>query len=305
MKALVIGYGSIGLRHANILEKLGCHVAVMSRRIIDFNPCFNDIPTALHSFHPEYVVVANRTSEHFDTIKALAEYGFNGYLLVEKPLFETPADLPANDFSLFAVAYNLRFHPVLVRLKKFMSSTSIKPITADIYAGSYLPEWRPGRDYSRSYSAKKNEGGGVLRDLSHELDYVYWLFGQWLRLTAMGGHFSTLDIETEDACSLLMETLHCPLVSIHMNYLDRIPRREIIMNSDRHTVKADLINNTFSINNSPEVFAVNRDDTYCRQHQCILEGRSKELCTAEEALETVYTIKAAEKAIYMNCWVER
>ena len=41
---------------------------------------------------------------------------------------------------------------------------------------SYLPSWRKTVDYTKSYSAFPNRGGGVLLDLSHEIDYLKWLF---------------------------------------------------------------------------------------------------------------------------------
>jgi len=44
LKVLVIGYGSIGQRHARVLTELGCHVAVMSRRPIEFQPCYSELP---------------------------------------------------------------------------------------------------------------------------------------------------------------------------------------------------------------------------------------------------------------------
>ena len=33
-KALVIGYGSIGSRHARLLDELGCEVGVVSQRVL-------------------------------------------------------------------------------------------------------------------------------------------------------------------------------------------------------------------------------------------------------------------------------
>lgn len=304
MKALVIGYGSIGQRHAHLLTELGCQVAVLSRRSIEFSPCYSGLSEALVHWQPDYVVVANRTSEHYQTIEKLVNIGFQGRVLVEKPLCVQASELSAHKFSKVAVAYNLRCHPVLSRLKTFLKN-SAKLVTSNIYVGSYLPAWRPNTDYRKSYSAKKSEGGGVLRDLSHELDYVLWLFGPWRRLTAIGGHLSTLEIDSDDVYSLLMETERCHLVSIHMNYLDRIPRREISVNTDHHTVRIDLIKNTLEVDGVQEAFNVARDDTYRMQHQAMLNGNVKDLCTLGEAMETLFTIEAAEQAARLHIWIER
>ena len=39
----------------------------------------------------------------------------------------------------------------------------------------FLPDWRKNIAYSKSYSSIKKQGGGVLLDLSHELDYATYL----------------------------------------------------------------------------------------------------------------------------------
>lgn len=304
MRALVIGYGSIGERHARLLVEAKCSVAVVSRHSIDFAPHYSELSQALSEWHPEYVVVADRTSEHHQAIESLVKHGFQGRVLVEKPLFDRPATLPRHSFSLAAVAYNLRCHPMLVKLKSLLDDSK-KVVTANIYVGSYLPDWRPNTDYRQSYSAKRNQGGGVLRDLSHELDYVLWLFGSWRRLTASGGHVSHLEIDSDDSYTLLMETKRCPLVSIHMNYLDRVPRREILVNTDQHTVRVDLINNTIVIDGIQEAVSGARVDTYRAEHQAMLTGNAEGLCTLEDAMETLVTIEAAERAATSHVWIAR
>ena len=304
LKALVIGYGSIGRRHARVLTELGCRVAVMSRRSIVFEPSYSKLSEALSVWQPGYVVIANRTSEHFQTVEALAQYGFRDYVFIEKPLFDQSSEMPKQSFSHIAVGYNLRCHPLLRRLKSFLDDAG-NMLTAHVYVGSYLPHWRPDTDYRKSCSAKSKEGGGVLRDLSHELDYVIWLFGHWQRLTAHGGHLSKLEIDTEDAFCLIMETEFCPLVSIHMNYLDRVPRREIIVNTDHHTCWVDLIKNKITVDGIEEFVTVGRDDTYRAEHKAILEEKMEGICTVEEAMETLVTIETAEKASLLHTWVER
>ena len=43
MKVIVIGYGSIGSRHASVLTELGCRVAMVSRRNIDFDLSYSSL----------------------------------------------------------------------------------------------------------------------------------------------------------------------------------------------------------------------------------------------------------------------
>ena len=304
VKALVVGYGSIGQRHARILKELDCMVSVVSRRSILFSPHYANTLDALRDWQPDYVVVADRTVEHRPTIETLVQHGFQGRVLVEKPLYDKYYAFPPHEFSNVAVGYNLRCHPLLRKLKRFLDkATTI--ISAYIYVGSYLPDWRQNRDYRESYSAKKNEGGGVLRDLSHELDYALWLFGPWRRITAMGGHLSPLEIDSDDAYCLLMETPRCPMVSIHMNYFDKTIRREISVNTDQHTAIVDLIGNKIEIAGNEEMVDVKRDDTFRSEHRAMLAKRAEGLCTLEEAMETLFTIESAERAAELHEWIER
>lgn len=304
MRALVIGYGSAGSRHAKILKKLGCAVAVVSRREIDFSPRFPTVSEAIKKASPDYVVIANRTHEHYKTLLELKKEDFRGTVLIEKPLFQTlPQKPPDFLFTRIFTGYNLRFHPLLKKLKAFAEKETL--VSAQIYVGQYLPNWRPQRDFRRTYSAHRKEGGGVLWDLSHELDYVNWIFGDWRALTALGGHFSSLEITSDDVFSLLMITEKCPVVSIQMNYLDRNSRREILVNTNRSTVKVDLIQGSFQVNERIEKIGLAKGDTFRLEHQAVLKTNYDGLCTFADGMEVQRMITAAEKASRNKVWIFR
>lgn len=303
MRSLVIGYGSIGSRHARILEELGCPVAVVSRREVPVAPRFADLGQAVREFRPEYAVVADDTARHAQTIAALRESGFRGKLLVEKPLFHKVLDCSRDGFAEAFVAYNLRFHPLTRRLRALLAREKVLSVQA--YVGQYLPLWRPGRDYRGIYSADREAGGGVLRDLSHELDLLNWLLGGWRRLTALGGHLSGLEIDSDDTFGIMMQTGNCPVVTLQMNYLDRVGRRRIIVNGEERTFEADFVAGRLMVNGDCEEFGVERDHTYREMHQALLEGRSGELCSLAEGLDVVRMIDAAERAVEEERWVAK
>ena len=77
-----------------------------------------------------------------------------------------------------------------IRYKKIWS--------VNIFCGAYLPCWINNIHYSKSSSAKKKLGGGVLLDLSHELDYIQWLFGKMEIEYCKSKKLSNLNIETDD-----------------------------------------------------------------------------------------------------------
>lgn len=303
MKALVIGYGSIGSRHSRILKELGCQVAVVTARKVPVTPHFETIVEATLAFVPDYIVIATETARHMEAVAELSDIGFRGTLLVEKPLSHRVCDIGTTAFHGSFVAYNLRFHPIFQRLHELLITKKILSVQA--YVGQYLPSWRPERDYRTVYSANKHAGGGVLRDLSHELDLLNWLLGGWLKLTALGGLFSNLEISSDDVFSILMSTARCPVVTVQMNYLDRIGQRRIVVNTEEQTIVADFIAGHILVNDVLEEFNIDRDHSYREMHRTLINGSRQDVCTLREGLEVLQMIAAAEKAVEEERWIVR
>ncbi|QMV41699.1 Gfo/Idh/MocA family protein [Cohnella cholangitidis] len=303
MNVLIIGYGSIGERHAELFEKLGCKVGVVSSRDpIEKYQYFRTTKSAMMKSDWDWVVISNRTVEHYLTLNELIRLNYTGSILVEKPIFESPKEFAHLPLEKIFVSYNLRFHPCIQKLRYLLQGETL--LSAQFYVGQYLPGWRPGQDYRQTYSASKAMGGGVLRDLSHELDLVLWLLGKWNWVTAIGGTYSQLELDSDDVFALLVQTEHCPVVNVQLNYIDRIAQRKIIINTERHTFAIDLINSTISVDGTEERMETTRNTTYVAQHERIVNGEYEQICTFREGIEVMRLIDAAETSASQKVWMK-
>lgn len=299
---LVVGFGSIGARHARILTDLGFVVHVVSNRKIQGFAHHSDIPAALGSAAFDYAVICQPTSFHYQAALELKKNNFQGRLLIEKPLFEK-GDYP----SLFPLApyvgYNLRFHPIIKKIVELIQGVPL--YSMHVYCGQYLPQWREGRDYRETYSSSIKHGGGVLRDLSHELDYICHLTGKWEEIAAWGGKVSDLEIDSEDLFGFLIKTEKCPLISLQINYLDLRAGRQIVLNGEGLSLKADLVSGLIEFNNEVIEYSVARDQTYIDQHKDILSDGPEFACTYEQGLDILELIEASQRAAEKKIWITK
>jgi predicted dehydrogenase len=295
--ALVIGLGSIGQRHARVLQELGHHVATVSRR---GSGDYISVASAVASSNPAYAVVATETAKHVGTLDELADAGFRGTVLVEKPLFAKAGPAPDYPFGRLVVGYNLRFHPVMTAFAARLRGR--RAITVSAYVGQDIRDWRPGRDHRTTASATAEAGGGVLRDLSHELDYLLWLFGPWRRVAALGGSSGARQLEVEDHISLLLEMQGSQAVQVHMDYLDRPGLRNIRVNLEHETIEADVSSGRLIVNGETTDYPNERDQSYRDMHLAAIKGESP-ICSLPEGLAVMDLIDASERALDSQTWI--
>lgn len=267
--ALVIGHGSAGQRHERVLTELGFDVAIVSRRS-DVGG-FTSIREALAAKAPDYVVVATETMDHARALDELTHLPGNPRILVEKPLFGASEDAPGTEIPELCVGYPLRMHSGLRKLREEIAGQTV--ISAQIYCGQYLPDWRPDRDHRETYSSDRAKGGGALHDLSHELDYACWLFGDCLELNAIGGTYGDLGISADDSWGILASFERCPIMTLQLNYLFRPLRRDCVVVTRDHSYELDFRANTLvqdgaCIDRDP----LGKDALTQRLHQSNIEG---------------------------------
>lgn len=302
-RALVIGQGSIGQRHARLLTELGSDVAVVSGQSGLAYPTYGSVGEGLKDWLPGYVVVANATVDHMPTIQSLAAMGYRGRLLVEKPLTAKAEPFPADLSPLSRVGFNLRFHPVLQGLKSRL--VGHRALQLSIHCGQHLADWRPGRDFRSSYSAHAGQGGGVLRDLSHDLDYLLWLAGPWRRVSAVGGNLGVLGIDADEAWSILIELANGATAVVTLNYIDRPARRQIHVTTGQGAVTADLVKGRLEGLGDAQDVRPERDATYLAMHRAMFQPTDNpDLCDVEQAQAVDRLVLAIEKAAKTKAWVE-
>ena len=292
IKTLIIGAGSIGLRHSEVLKKIGHKISFVSNRIDLKELIFFSIHEALKTFKPNYIVICRDTNKHISTLKEINDdsYNYKGKILVEKPVSVNIEAIEKINFSTnhIFIGYNLRFHPCIQKLKSILENEIC--LSASIYAGQFLPNWRPNRDYRLTYSSKKNKGGGVLLELSHELDYLLYLFGNCLNTVCWEKKLSNLDINCNDSAISLMEFEKCQFVSLNLNMIDKKSRRDIVINTQKNSYKIDLVNSIFETNDYKEIMENDKNISYNEMHKDILNKKRKISCSFNEGKNIMYLI---------------
>jgi predicted dehydrogenase len=248
MKVLIVGLGSIARRHMRSLLELvpDCEfVALRSSLNVNLEKGVRNIFNLNDEIlNFDFAIVSNPTNLHHEAIRLLGDSGIP--LFIEKPPLGSldHADeligLLEENQVLNYVACNLRFHPCILHLKNDILSRMPRINEVNVYCGSYLPDWRPGVDYRKSYSSIPSLGGGVHLDLFHEFDFTTWLFGPPQNISSVLRNVSSLGIDSFDYANYCLE-YDCFTVSIILNYYRRKSKRLIEIVLDDRTLLVDLI----------------------------------------------------------------
>lgn len=253
-KIAFCGLGSIGKRHLrNVCEylnqkgntftidlyrsKVGSDVPLDIRPLVTSIYSYDDI--AESNIMYDVVFVTNPTSVHYDTIQKFKHRTKSFF--IEKPVFDK-TDIETSLFeelkdTICYVACPLRYSAALQYVKQnidFSKSFSVRAISS-----SYLPDWRPGQDYRKCYSAHRDMGGGVGIDLIHEWDYLTWLFGNPVETYSIQRKISNLEIDSDDIAIYIGRTSTIS-IELHLDYFGRSMIRTLEMFLPNDTIRCDI-----------------------------------------------------------------
>lgn len=277
MKVVFFGLGSIGERHARILKEFFPTYELFAFRSTQSGSQNELGIVEVHTWDevekikPEVAFITNPTSLHIEAALKCAKLGM--HLFIEKPLshsmegVEELAELCLKKNLTCYTAYCLRFHPVVKELREFLRGKKILHVRAAV--SSYLPNWRPGTDYKKRYSANSAQGGGVLLDLSHEFDYLDYIFGTLEDMKGWYGRIGDITVDVEDAADVVMKTAQGVPINLHMNFMSRFEERKVVVDFEGGYAIGDIRNNRVEImeneKKEEKVFTVTRDDYFKEQ----------------------------------------
>jgi predicted dehydrogenase len=212
MNFLLLGYGSIGKRHAAILRGMGHNV-----KTVDPNPEAGanwkryTLPTQTY-----WDGVLDCTPP--DVRAGWATQGNFGARFVEKPLgrvmyrHEPP---PVMMGFCYHLDESLR---AFVQIVKYANIHSLR-----IEGGQYLQDW-----HAEDYQDVKYRYRGVVTDsLPHSIYIARWILGELELMGATGGNTGRFEIDVEDHAEALLVGANGETVSLYADYLMR-PRHFII-----------------------------------------------------------------------------
>jgi predicted dehydrogenase len=267
------------------------------------------------AFQPQASVIATPATHHIELALELVRAG--SHVLIEKPIAADSTKVPdLIDYCrernlVLMVGYTLRFDESLQRFRALIRegrAGRILSVRAEV--GQYLPSWRPTVDYRQTVSARSELGGGVLLELSHEIDYLRWIFGSVDWVSCSAAKQSALEINVDDVAHLVLGFSRGVIASVDLDFIRHDHTRRCLVIGDRGTLRWDGLSGRVDLlpSGSSE-WTIVADDPPMRDKsftaewtefiRCIAAKVEPELSGAD-ALETLCVIEAARASAQMR-----
>ena len=299
----ILGTGSIGRRHikniSNLLKHKGKRFTLDLLRRKNSLPIKDDLldyvneivfENEIENNQYDIIFICNPTVYHYKSIKKHINH--TKHMFIEKPVFHDlnleVEKLCLKKDSIYYVACPLRYSFAIRYVKEHVDISKVYSVRS--ICSSYLPDWRKDIDYRETYSAKRNEGGGVSIDLIHEWDYIRYIFGDPEYTYNLSGKYSNLEIDSDDISVYIAEFKNM-LLELHLDYFGRYYRRELELFMENEVILVDILNSKIvkTSNNETVSLEEDRNDYQLKELEYffdILEGNRKNHNNIYEALKT-------------------
>lgn len=321
LKVAVVALGSIGRRHVRTLSGVFPTVeilAVRSRRSPHYSE--EDLVAKVLDSKDDAIregvhaaIICSPASQHVSDAMAFLEH--NIPVLIEKPLSDnlgTAKELrnKASEKGKILLGYTFRYAEGFEYLQKIVSSDRLgRIVKARFVSKSYLPDWRPHQDYRTGVSASKELGGGVLLELSHEIDMALSMLGPFDSVRAEVGNTGTLQISVEDYAKLSLRNARGVDVTVDLDFSSEVSSRFIEIEGESGRVVWDLLENSVAVHGASKgtsqiQFADQRDDFFTRQlnhfFQLIGEETTTPLVGLDDGIAVLEVVEAARQSAQLG-----
>ena len=287
-KLLIIGYGSIGIRHTRILnQRKNFSPYIYSKNT---KHSFTKIPRLqeIINIDPYYIIISSSTYNHLKDIRYIDNFFKNKKCLIEKPLFSIfnkhYPNFVNNDYY---VGFLLRFHPFYKILKDIFSKEKSLIYHLEFKSSSYLPNWRKNIQYQNSSSASKLSGG-VIHDYSHEIDFITSIFGFFKINFVNHLKLSNLKIQSKDYLFINGKKNKINF-DLNFDYYSKEPIRSLKIFTQKTIYIFDFLSSELKIQKINKIikkkYYIKPDEMYLKQHLDILSNKVKIACSYKEALK--------------------
>jgi predicted dehydrogenase len=323
-RVLIVGVGSIGLRHLRCFQNTGraelsfCEVNQALRAKVaeeyKIERHFPDLESALADRYDAAVIC---TPANFHIAMAIRLAEANVHLLLEKPLSTTLDGIDRLQEILkqrklkSAVAYVMRNNPILRAMRDAVVSGRFgRPVEIVSVSGQHFPTFRPA--YREIYYKDRATGGGAIQDaLTHVLNASEWLVGPIDRLVVDASHQVLEGTTVEDTVHVM--TRHGGVLgSYTLNQHQAPSEMTITVICDGGTVRFEghesrwrWTLNSKDTWHDEQFAAFERDTFFVKQAEAFLdflEDRAPPLCTLEEGLQTLRVNLAALRSADGGKW---
>ncbi|WP_394169528.1 hypothetical protein [Saccharospirillum alexandrii] len=273
-RVVIFGRGSIGMRHLNVFSDLLPQGSVLSLPAgLRQQESVESLVQRAVAHQPTIAIIAVPAPFHIPFMAALT--GNVSRMLIEKPLCTDRQSLEhfqqRMDTTDVWVGYNLHYRDEFQFLAEAING--LGPLRwAEFRCGQSLDQWRPGRDLTQTVSLKPEWGGGVLWELSHDLEMAQSLLGPLTldRIHRQRGRFSD---GVDESAQMLLTGPRQVSVSVNLDFHRTRPERTVTVAGLNGEVEVDLVKCTGykSIDGVVEERHFDSTDTYVRQASCLLD----------------------------------
>lgn len=246
LKVLIVGCGSIGKRHAQVLWELGlknltaCDPSPEQRQsmqeLLPGIAVTDDYAGALAAGSFDAVFILTPTAMHISMAMEALKAGC--HVFIEKPLSNSLAGveelkaLAAEKNLLVMVGFCFRYHEVLRMAKTLLEQGTVgRLVNIRAFMGEPFAQIQP--NYKNMYYSKYS---GAF-ELVHDLDLAIWYAGQEItEVKAVYGAFSDMEMEAPDSIEMLVRFADRLAANVHLDFYQHPRRRQIELMGVKGTI---------------------------------------------------------------------